>query len=172
MTVSHASLSRDIRIGHVHLRVADLERSTAFYRDVLGFRVTIDGPAVGVPAVFLATGDYHHHIALNTFGGPGAPPAPAGYSGLYRFALLYPGPLALADAVARLYHHRYPISDASDHGISVSLYLEDPDGNGLELYCDRPRSYWFDEAGQPIVKSEPFDPLDLLQVLLSWPEAA
>lgn len=161
---NHA-LPPDVRIGHVHLRVVDLKRSTEFYRDVLGFHVTVNGPDSGLPAVFMAAGDYHHHIALNTFGGAGAAPPPPGHSGLYHFAILYPDDLALARAIVRLYEHEYPITHASDHGGTVSIYLRDPDGNGIELYFDRPRDKWYDGDGNFIVKSETFDPRDLLRVL-------
>lgn len=164
-------LHPDVRIGHVHLRVTDLERSTAFYRDVLGFRVTADCRHLGLPVVFLAAGDYHHHIALNTLGGTGAAPLPRGQAGLYHFAVLYPDPLSLAEAVVRLFDKEYPVSHASDHGGTVSIYLHDPDGNGVELYYDRPRSEWFDSNGRPVVKAEPFDPADLMEVLLRRPAA-
>jgi catechol 2,3-dioxygenase len=118
-----------------------------------------------------AAGDYHHHIALSTFGGASAAPLPSGYAGSYHFAVLYPDPLSLAAAVVRLFDNEYPISHASDHGGTVSIYLRDPDGNGVELYCDRPRSHWFDSTGRPVVKSEPFDPVDLMDVLLRRPAA-
>ena len=158
-------LPNDVRIGHVHLRVADLTRSKEFYRDVLGFHVTIEGPSVGLPAVFMAAGDYHHHIGLNTFGGAGAAPPPPGHSGLYHFAILYPDERSLARAVIRLYEHGHPISHASDHGGTVSVYLHDPDGIGIELYFDRPREQWYDANGLPIVKSEAFDPRDVLAMV-------
>ncbi|HKG95164.1 MAG TPA: VOC family protein [Gemmatimonadaceae bacterium] len=152
----------DVRVGHVHLRVADLARATAFYRDVLGFTVTVDGPAIGLQAVFLAAGDYHHHIALNTWLSAGGAPAPAGYTGLHHFALLYPDRPALARAMQRLVEHDYPLDGAADHGGTVSVYLRDPDGNGIELYYDRPREQWFDASGRPIVRNDPFDPRHLL----------
>ncbi len=145
-----------VRIGHVHLRVSDLDRSTAFYRDVLGFHVTADGRPAGIPAVFLAFGDYHHHIGLNTFDGPAAGPPPAGHAGLYHFALLYPGRAALADAARRVLAAGARIRSAIDHGATVSLYLEDPDGNGVELYYDRPRERWFDAHGRPVLQARPF----------------
>jgi catechol 2,3-dioxygenase len=157
----------DVRIGHVHLRVADLDRATAFYRDVLGFTVTIYGPAFGLQAVFLAAGDYHHHIALNTWLSQGGAPPPAGHTGLHHFAIVYPNCDELADAVARLFDHGYPIDGAEDHGATVSVYLRDPDGNGIELYYDRPRELWFDAQGNPSLKAEAFDPRDLLAQLSS-----
>ncbi len=128
-----------VRVGHVHLKVADLERSLAFYRDVLGFTVT---QRYGSQAAFLAAGSYHHHIGLNTWESlDGSPPGP-GTTGLYHVALLYPSRAALADALRRLIATGIPIEGASDHGVSEALYLRDPDGNGLELYCDRPDTEW------------------------------
>jgi catechol 2,3-dioxygenase len=119
------------------------------------------GPAVGLPAVFLAAGDYHHHIGLNTFEGAGASPPPPGHTGLYHFALLYPDRPTLARAVARLKQHGVKVRGV-DHGGTVSVYLEDPDRNGIELYYDRPRSEWYDAAGRPVVKAAPFDVGELL----------
>jgi catechol 2,3-dioxygenase len=126
-------------IGHVHLTVADLERSLAFYRDILGFEVTA---RYGTSAVFLSAGGYHHHIGLNTWAGKGATPPPGGHSGLYHFAILVPTRLELARVLKRLVEAGYPLTGASDHGVSEALYLDDPDGIGVELYCDRPRSEW------------------------------
>src|SRR5690349_11195950 len=153
-----------VRVGHIHLRVADLDRAMAFYRDALGFSVTIDGRAFGLQAVFLAAGDYHHHIALNTWMSAGGTPPPAGHTGLHHVAILYPDPQALAAVVQRLYDHECSIDSAEDHGGTVSVYLRDPDGNGIELYYDRPREEWFDAAGNPNMKAEPFDPRELLAV--------
>ena len=144
-------------IGHVHLRVANLDRAVAFYRDVLGFTVTGYGPDMGLPIVFLAAGDYHHHIGLNTFHSLGGSPPPAGHTGLHHVAILYPDREALAEAVQRLVDHEWPIDSAEDHGATISIYLHDPDGIDLELYCDRPREYWVDENGRPVVKAEQFD---------------
>jgi catechol 2,3-dioxygenase len=151
-----------VHIGHVHLRVADLERATAFYRDVLGFTVTVYGPAVGLQAVFLAAGNYHHHIALNTWLSEGGTPPPSGHTGLHHFAIVYPDRRELARTVQHLLDCGYPIDEAQDHGGTVSVYLRDPDGNGIELYYDRPREVWFDAQGRPVMKAEPFDPHDLL----------
>jgi catechol 2,3-dioxygenase len=151
-----------VRVGHVHLRVAELDRALAFYRDALGFGVTADARHAGLEMVLLAAGDYHHHIGLNTFDSLGAAPPPAGHTGLYHVALLYPDRRELARAVRRLLEHGYPIDHATDHGGSVSVYLSDPDGNGLELYYDRPRADWLDAAGRPILKAERFDYHDLL----------
>lgn len=152
-----------VRIGHVHLRVADLQRATAFYRDVLGFDLTVYGADVGLPgAAFLSAGGYHHHIGLNIWESQGGTPPPEGHTGLYHFAILYPDRRELARAVERLMQRGYPIRVGQDHGATVSVYLSDPDGNGIELYYDRPRKEWFDSRGNPILKAEPFDPRDLL----------
>jgi catechol 2,3-dioxygenase len=146
----------------VHLRGGDIERATAFYRDAIGLSVTLDGRLFGLPAVFLAAGDYHHHIALNAFDGEGAEPAPRRYAGLHHFALLHPSRAELGRAVARLRRSGHPIDAAEDHGGTVAVYLRDPDGNGVELSYDRPRSEWFDADGRPIVKAMPFDPDTLI----------
>ena len=156
-----------VRIGHVHLRVADLDRATAFYRDLIGLNVTADGRAFGLQLVLLAAGDYHHHIALNTFASKGGTPAPQCHTGLHHVALLYPDRRALACVVGQLLGHDYPLDSGEDHGATVSVYLSDPDGNGLELYYDRPRETWFDGDGRPALKQEPFDPRDLLAELES-----
>ena len=129
----------DVRIGHVHLKVADLERAIAFYRGVLGFELT---QRYGEQAAFLSAGGYHHHIGLNTWESLGGPPPPAGTTGLYHLAILYPTRAALADALRRALEAEVPIDGASDHGVSEALYLRDPDGNGVELYCDRPPEAW------------------------------
>ena len=127
------------RIGHIHLTVADLNRSLAFYRDLLGFAVTM---RAGGSAVFLSAGGYHHHIGLNTWAGKGASPPPPGHTGLYHFAILYPNRHALAKALKRLLDAHYPLQGTSDHGVSEAIYLADPDGNGVELYVDRPQETW------------------------------
>ncbi len=127
------------RIGHVHLTVSDLDRALTFYRDVLGFEVT---SRYGRDAVFLSAGGYHHHIGLNTWAGRGAPPPPRGTTGLYHFAILYPDRKALAGAVRRVLDAGVPLEGAADHGVSEAIYLRDPDGNGVELYRDRPESEW------------------------------
>jgi catechol 2,3-dioxygenase len=126
-------------IGHVHLKVADIQRSLGFYRDLLGFRVT---QWYGEHAVFLSAGGYHHHIGLNTWESRGAPPAPRGSAGLYHFAILYPDRRDLAEVLKRLMDEGYPLDGASDHGVSEALYLRDPDGNGVELAMDRPEAGW------------------------------
>jgi catechol 2,3-dioxygenase len=134
-----APIHPQVRIGHVHLTVSNLERALEFYRDALGFEVT---QRYGSGAVFLSAGGYHHHIALNTWAGEGAPPPPPGRTGLYHLAILYPSRLELARAFKRLFDHGVPIEGASDHGVSEAIYLRDPDGNGVELYRDRPPEEW------------------------------
>ena len=127
------------RIGHVHLTVSDLDRAVRFYRDVLGFDVTA---RYGADAVFLSAGGYHHHVGLNTWAGRGAPPPAPGTTGLYHVAILFADRAALAGAVRRVLEHGVPLEGASDHGVSEAVYLRDPDGNGIELYHDRPESEW------------------------------
>lgn len=151
-----------VRIGHVHFTVSNLERSLKFYRDVLGFEVT---QRYGTSAVFLSAGGYHHHIALNTWAGEGAPPPPPGRTGLFHAAILYPSRLELARALKRLLDHDVPLDGASDHGVSEAIYLRDPDGNGLELYCDRPAAEWPRLHGELRMTTEPLD-LDALLALL------
>jgi catechol 2,3-dioxygenase len=151
-----------VRVGHVHLRVADLDRATAFYRDALGLAVTADAREAGVPMVLLAVGDYHHHIGLSRFQSAGATPPPIEHTGLYHIAFLYPDRHELARAVQRLLDHHVPIAHGSDHGATVSVYLADPDGNGIELYYDRPRTTWHHPNGRPVLKAEHFDPRDVL----------
>jgi catechol 2,3-dioxygenase len=128
-----------VRIGHGHLKVADLERAIAFYHGVLGFQIT---QRYGNEAAFLSAGDYHHHIGLNTWESLGGSPPPVGSTGLYHLAILYPTRAALADALRRLLAAGIPLDGASDHGVSEALYLRDPDGNGVELYWDRPQALW------------------------------
>src|SRR3982751_6480071 len=129
----------DVRIGHVHLKVADLERALGFYRDVLGFELT---QRFGAQAAFLSAGGYHHHIGLNTWESAGGSPPPPGTTGLYHVAILYPTRALLADALRRLVRAEIQLDGASDHGVSETLYLRDPDDNGVELYRDRPREDW------------------------------
>jgi catechol 2,3-dioxygenase len=150
-----------VRIGHVHLKVADIERALAFYRDVLGFEVT---QWYGRGAVFLSAGGYHHHIGLNTWESRGGSPAPAGATGLYHLAILYPTRADLADALRRLLKAGVPLDGASDHGVSEALYLRDPDQNGVELYWDRPPEQWPRGPGGGLaMKTEPLDLDDLLR---------
>ncbi|HZF75189.1 MAG TPA: VOC family protein, partial [Acetobacteraceae bacterium] len=132
------------RIGHVHLKVADLDRALRFWRDILGFE---EQQRYGSQAVFLSAGGYHHHIALNTWESAGGPPPAPGTTGLYHVAILYPGRAALAGALRRLLEAGWPLDGASDHGVSEALYLRDPDGNGVELYCDRDPADWPRDAG-------------------------
>ena len=127
------------RIGHIHLRVSNLERAVAFYRDVLGFQVTT---YYGAQAAFLSAGGYHHHIGLNTWGSEGASPPPRPSTGLYHFAILLPNRRELARTFKRLLDHGVPIEGASDHGVSEAIYFRDPDGNGIEIYADRPQAEW------------------------------
>jgi catechol 2,3-dioxygenase len=128
-----------VRIGHVHLKVADIERAVAFYRDVLGFEVT---QRYGREAVFLSAGGYHHHIGLNTWESAGGSPPPRGTTGLYHLAILYPSRALLADAVRRVLAAAIELEGASDHGVSEAIYFRDPDDNGVELYWDRPQDQW------------------------------
>jgi catechol 2,3-dioxygenase len=141
-------IDADVRIGHVHLKVANLERALAFYCGVLGFALK---QRYGNQAAFVAAGGYHHHIGLNTWQSrDGSPPAP-GTTGLYHLAILYPTRAALADALKRLIDANVELDGASDHGISEALYLRDPDGNGLELYWDRPETEWPHNADGSVV---------------------
>ena len=139
MSEAPATIDPGVDIGHVHLKVADIERSLAFYRDVLGFEVQ---QQYGDQAAFISAGGYHHHIGLNTWESKGGSPPPPGTTGLYHVAIRYPTRAALAGALRRLVGARIPLTGASDHGVSVALYLHDPDGNGVELYYDRPKAEW------------------------------
>jgi catechol 2,3-dioxygenase len=132
-------IDRGVDIGHVHLKVADLDRALRFYRDVLGFELQ---QQLGDQAAFLSAGGYHHHIGLNTWESRGGSPPPRGTTGLFHAAIRYPTRKALADALRRLGEAGVPLDGASDHGASEALYLRDPDGNGLELYWDRPMDEW------------------------------
>lgn len=168
VAVKHSAVSGG-RIGHVNLRVADLNRATNFYRDVLGLTIAYYGPAIGVPTVFLAFGDYHHHVALNWFYSDGEKANPVRHNGLNHFAIVYEDESSLASAVARLLDYDVLIDEARDHGVTVSIYLRDPDGNGIELYYDRPQTQWFDSTGQMVIKSEPFDVLNWLDEVWAGP---
>lgn len=149
------------RIGHIHLKVADLDRALAFYEGVLGFSVT---QRLGKSAAFLSAGGYHHHIGLNTWESKGGNPAPQGTTGLYHTAILYPDRAALAQALRRLMEAGYPLEGAADHGVSEAIYLRDPDGNGVELYRDRPEAEWpRGPAGNLHMMSDPLDLADLLK---------
>ena len=155
------SIHPEVTIGHVHLTVADLDRSLGFYRDILGFEVTA---RYGTSAVFLSAGGYHHHIALNTWAGKGATPPPEGHSGLYHCAILYPSRKELAKVLGKLIELQYPITGTADHGVSEAIYLNDPDGIGVELYVDRPRSEWkVKNDGEVEMVTEALDIEDLLR---------
>ncbi|CAM2831451.1 VOC family protein [Methylobacterium mesophilicum] len=134
-----APIHPETRIGHVHLKVADLDRALGFYCGILGLGLT---QRYGERAAFVAAGGYHHHIGLNTWESLGGPPPAPGTTGLYHLALLYPTRAALADALRRVEAAGIPLDGASDHGVSEALYLRDPDGNGVELYRDRPEAEW------------------------------
>src|SRR5690606_9647913 len=143
------------RIGHVHLKVADLDRSIAFYCDLLGFEITT---TYGHQAAFISAGGYHHHIGLNTWHSAGAPKATKTGVGLYHTAILYPARKDLAVVLKRLAEAGYPLTGASDHGVSEALYLDDPDGNGVELYWDRPRENWaYNPDGTVVMYTRPLD---------------
>jgi catechol 2,3-dioxygenase len=128
-----------VDIGHVHLKVADIDRALAFYNGVLGFDVK---QRLGDSAAFIAAGDYHHHLGLNTWESKGGSPPPRGTTGLYHVAIRYPDRSTLADALRRVVEAGIPLTGASDHGVSEAIYLQDPDGNGVELYRDRPQEEW------------------------------
>lgn len=132
-------INHSVKIGHVHLKVANIDRSLDFYCGVLGFELK---QRVGNQVAFIAAGDYHHHIGLNTWESGGGMPPPAGTTGLYHLAILYPERKELADALKRLQKNNLPLNSASDHGVSEALYLDDPDKNGIELYWDKPKELW------------------------------
>ncbi len=149
------------RIGHVHLKVTNLERSLKFYHDLLGFELQ---QYYGNSAAFISAGGYHHHIGLNTWHSRNAGPAPVKAAGLYHTAILYPTRKDLAIALKRLIDANYPLTGASDHGVSEAIYLDDPDQNGVELYWDKPESQWpRDEKGNLVLVTEALDIDDLLQ---------
>jgi catechol 2,3-dioxygenase len=153
------SVPAGVDIGHTHLKVADLDRALAFYHGVLGFDIT---QRYGAQAAFVSAGGYHHHIGLNTWESRGGSPAPHGHTGLYHVAIRYPSQRDLAIAVKRVIDAGITLAGAADHGVSEAIYLSDPDGNGIELYWDRPREQWpRTEAGLPFMGTEPLD-LDAL----------
>jgi catechol 2,3-dioxygenase len=157
------AIDAGVRIGHVHLKVADLERSLGFYCGVLGFGLT---QRYGAQAAFVSAGGYHHHIGLNTWESRGGSPPPAGTTGLYHTAILYPTRRLLADALKRLVVAKIPLEGASDHGVSEALYLRDPDDNGVELYWDRPKDKWPHKPdGSLQMFTHPLDLHDLLAEL-------
>ncbi len=157
------TIPAETRIGHVHLKVSDLDRALEFYRDLLGFELTT---MYGKNAAFLSAGGYHHHIGLNTWHSKGGPTAPRNSAGLYHTAFLFPSRKELAEITKRLIDEEYPIDGASDHGVSEAIYLNDPDGNGVELYRDRPREEWeYAEDGSVKMVTKPLDVKDLLSEL-------
>ncbi len=149
----------ETRIGHVHLKVSDIEKSLAFYRDLLGFEVIIN---MGT-AAFISAGGYHHHIGLNTWQSKNSGPAPVNTVGLYHTAILYPTKKDLAIILKRLIDAKYPLTGASDHGVSLAIYLDDPDKNGVELYWDKPKNEWpLDADGKLTMFTNALDWDDLL----------
>jgi len=159
-----APIDPGVDVGHVHLKVADLDRALGFYRDVLGFELT---QRLGDDAAFVSAGGYHHHIGLNTWHSKGGVPPPPGTTGLFHLAIRYPTRATLADALERLRRAGIPLEGASDHGVSEALYLSDPDGNGVELYWDRPREEWPRDAsgGDLAMYTRPLDLRGLLAEL-------
>jgi catechol 2,3-dioxygenase len=150
------------RIGHVHLKVGDLERSLKFYRDLLGFELQ---QYYGDSAAFISAGGYHHHIGLNTWHSKNAGPAPVNTAGLYHTAIVYPTRKDLAIALKRLIDVKYPLTGASDHGVSEAIYLNDPDRNGVELYWDKPKEEWpLDKDGKLVMVTEALDLNELLSL--------
>lgn len=161
MTASSPALHPSVRIGHVHLKVADLERALAFYCGVLGFTLM---QRYGAQAAFISAGGYHHHIGLNTWESRGGSPPAPGTTGLYHTAILYPDRPSLADALRRLVAAGVTLDGAADHGVSEALYLRDPDQNGVELYRDRPESEWPRGAdGELAMFTRPLDLAALLR---------
>jgi catechol 2,3-dioxygenase len=166
MTQNARPITPGARIGHVHLKVADLDRALAFYSGVLGFELM---QRFGNQAAFISAGGYHHHIGLNTWESRGGQPPAPGTTGLYHLAIVYPGRAELADALRRLMEHGVALDGASDHGVSEALYLSDPDRNGVELYWDRPEAQWPRHAdGTVAMVTQPLN----LQDLLAEPKAA
>ena len=151
------------RIGHVHLKVSDLDKALAFYQGLLGFEIM---QRYGTQAVFISAGGYHHHIGLNTWYSKNAPPAPQRACGLFHTAILYPTRRDLAIVLKRLLDAGYPLTGTADHGVSEALYLDDPDGNGVELYYDRPREQWpMDAEGNLQMVTEPLNVNELLGLI-------
>jgi catechol 2,3-dioxygenase len=160
---SDYTIPNETRIGHVHLKVADLDRALKFYCDLLGFEITTK---FGSEAAFISAGGYHHHIGLNTWYSKNAPPAPLRTAGLFHTAILYPTRKDLAVAYKRLLDANYPLPGAADHGVSEALYLNDPDQNGVELYWDRPKELWpSHEDGSLEMYTRALDLEDLLKLV-------
>jgi catechol 2,3-dioxygenase len=169
MAKNDGSIDPGTRIGHVHLKVADLDRALAFYRGVLGFELM---QRMGDSAAFLSAGGYHHHLGLNTWESAGGSPPPPGTTGLFHLAILYPTRAALADALRRLIGAGIPLDGASDHGVSEALYLRDPDQNGVELYRDRrPEDWPRDREGNLAMYTRRLDLEDLLSELEPAPRS-
>ncbi|HEU5341464.1 VOC family protein [Edaphobacter sp.] len=167
--MSKRPIHHGVRMGHIHLKVADLDRALAFYHDVLGFDVT---QKMGNSAAFLSAGGYHHHIGLNTWESRGGSTPANGTTGLYHLAIVYPTRAELGDALERLMHAGIPLDGAADHGVSEALYLRDPDGNGVELYWDRPEKQWPREAnGELAMYTHPLDLEALLRAAHETPHA-
>lgn len=164
MTPKRATIHPEVKIGHVHLKVADLERALKFYCGVLGFELQ---QRMGSQAAFVSAGGYHHHIGLNTWESKGGSPPPPGATGLYHVAILYPTRAELADAVRRVLDAGIELDGAADHGVSEAIYLRDPDGNGVELYRDRPREEWPRPADGGVAMFT--RPLDLASLLAEKP---
>lgn len=159
--MSDYTVPAQTRIGHVHLKVSDLDRSLKFYKDLLGFELVT---MYGDQAAFISAGGYHHHIGLNTWHSKGMPPAPVRAAGLYHTAIVYPTRRDLAVILKRLIDAKYPLTGASDHGVSEALYLNDPDQNGVELYWDRPKELWpLDENGNLVMYTRHLDLEGLLR---------
>lgn len=145
----------ETKVGHIHLTVSDLERSLGFYRDLLGFEISA---RYGDSAVFLSAGGYHHHIGLNTWAGKDVTPAPRGHTGMYHVAFLYPSRPELAKVLKKIMEANYPLDGSADHGVSEAIYLKDPEGNGVELYVDRPKEQWkVSNDGMVEMVTEPLD---------------
>ena len=163
MSGKNPPIDAGVRIGHVHLKVANLQRALDFYCGVLGFELV---QRYGTQAAFVSAGGYHHHLGLNTWESLGGTPPPPGSTGLYHTAILYPTRAALADALRRLITAKIPLDGASDHGVSEALYLRDPDQNGVELYWDRPKAEWPRTAkGELAMVTERLDLEDLLKAV-------
>lgn len=161
MATSSVPIAAGVRIGHVHLKVSDLDRALGFYCGVLGFQLM---QRYGAEAAFVSAGGYHHHIGLNTWESAGGHPPAPGTTGLYHVAILYPDRATLADALRRLQAAGIPLDGAADHGVSEALYLRDPDGNGVELYRDRPREDWpVNARGELAMTTERLDLAELLR---------
>jgi catechol 2,3-dioxygenase len=157
------ALPADVRVGHIHLLVADLDRAVAFYRDAIGMKLLAYGPDEGIPMALLAAGDYHHHVALSAAPDPFTARVMVGALGMHHFALVYPDRDALANAMRRVLRYGHQIDTGVDHGRSMAIYLRDPDGNNVELSYDRPRSQWFDAQGRTTLRNVRFDPMSLLE---------